>query len=116
SASCCAIRTSCSRLPRKPANASASGYRAAQRCHEAAGIDIMLAAGVIDRMKRRNRAADAAELEIKEHADRRRPAGHHVVNEQIGFNRHARLHFEGNSLPKPSEGSLLRRNLADESI
>jgi hypothetical protein len=44
-------------------------------------------------MKRRDRATDAAELEIEKDADRRRPASHDVIDEQVRINRHEDLPY-----------------------
>ena len=48
----------------------------------------MLAAGVVDGVKTRDRTANAAHLEIKEDADRRRLVAHHVVHKRIKADHH----------------------------
>ena len=50
-------------------------------------MDLVLTAGFVNRVKRRNRAADATQLEINEHAHRGWPAVHHLVDRHVSGER-----------------------------
>ena len=82
-----------------------------QRVQKRIAIDAMLAAGIVHRVIARDRAADAAHPELEEHADRLRRAAHHIVNQIVEFNGHARLHPELNGNAIWLRDSLSRRNL-----
>ena len=66
--------------------------RGAQRGQELVAVDAVFLAGVVHRVKRRNRAADAPHPEIQEDPDGRRPRRHDLANDVVKSNGHACLH------------------------
>ena len=97
-------RTNCSCLPRKvrtqaPRSSHDRIGRRAQRRQERVVVDAVLPAGVVHRVKCRDRTADAGHPEIQEHTDRRRSGHHHLANDIVKTNRHARLHL--NDMDQP---------------
>jgi len=62
-----------------------------QRPHELRGIDPVLAAGILDRVKASDRAAHAQHAVVEKGANGGRPAPHHIIDESVGRNRHRDL-------------------------
>jgi hypothetical protein len=65
--------------------------RSGERPEKRLAVDAVLAAGIVDGVEARNRAPDATHPELQKHADRLRRAAHHIVDQIIKSNGHARL-------------------------
>jgi Domain of unknown function (DUF3291) len=85
----------------------------AQRRRERIAVEMVRAAGILDRMEARKRAADAAHPEGEKRADGPRRAVHHLVDQIVGLNRHRRLRPDHTGSCKPSRRCLFERNLGD---
>jgi len=71
----------------------------------------VLAAGVVHGVKTRDRTADASHPECEEHADGFRRTAHHIVNQIVKSDGHARLRSGVNGSAAGLRDSLSRRNL-----
>ena len=89
----------------EPALSRSSRLRGlAQPIQKLAEIDPVLATGLVDRVERRDRAADTVHAEIDEDADGRRPSSHDGVDGHLGGRK--RDLFHGPSLRDRRHRSL----------
>jgi len=72
----------------------------------------VLAAGVLDRVERADRTADAVHPEIEEDSDRRRPALHYVVDQLTPPDRCSSVQHERHDIAARRARSLRWRNFA----
>jgi len=72
----------------------------------------VLAAGLVDRVERADRTADAVHPEIEENSNRRRPALHHVVDQRPPPDFCSSMQHERHDIAARRARSLRWRNFA----